>query len=392
MILFTIIVIVFVVFAFVQAGKKMKKTNSPVSKNVHIPVTISYDSNTCESETYSKPIQKSVDGWILNPGTPFELTVTHATKDIAQSIRDICDGGYDYNAERQLLSIFVSNNITINEIENYKDKYTPVYNERLRQLIAESNEFDQMGIKDRDILMKSFRTQALDSIYELPDIDIENLFMEHDLTIDDKLITQYGFDIIDAYLSFFNKTGSVVSVDRDAYYRKAFEQMSQNGLAIRGKEIPLKEVLASQTLKTLNQIASNPDKIYRRKDQAIEYILSDDEKIKSIDDYVAFSELFKIIPLKELSEDDVAKILDLWDYYRTEIKLLLHTFSHSVYEWEHLNNDRDIRKRLYSTCTVSSTSSRCRCAQERMKNKYPLDRMPKTPCHLGCSCWINYNR
>lgn len=391
MILFTIIVIAFVVFAFMQAGKKMKKTNSPVSKNVHIPVTISYDSNTCESETYSKPIQKSVDGWILNPGTPFELTVLHTTKDIAQSIREICDNN-NYSAERQLLSIFASNNISIKEIEEYKDKYTPIYNERLRQLIAESNEFDQMGIKDRDILMKSFRTQALDSIYELPDIDIEILFMEHDLTIDDKLITQYGFDVIDAYLSYFNKTGAVVSVDRDAYYRKVFEQMSQNGLAIQGKNIPLKEVLASQTLKTLNQIANNPDKIYRRKDQAIEYILSDDEKVKSIDDYVAFSELFKMIPLKELSEDDVAKILDLWDYYKTEIKLLLHTFSHSIYGWEQLNNDRDVRKRLYSTCIVSSTSNRCRCAQERMKNKYPIDNMPKTPCHLGCSCWINYNR
>lgn len=87
MILFTIIVIAFVVFAFVQAGKKMKKTNSPASKNVHIPVTISYDSNTCESETYSKPIQKSVDGWILNPGTPFELTVLHTTFGITTELK-----------------------------------------------------------------------------------------------------------------------------------------------------------------------------------------------------------------------------------------------------------------------------------------------------------------
>lgn len=390
MILFSIIVIAFVVFAFVQAGKKMKKTNSPVSKNVHIPVSINFDSNTCESETYSKPIQETVDGWILNPGTPFELTVLHATKDIAQTIREICDSN-NYGAERQLLPIFVSNNITIKEIEEYKDKYTPVYNNRLRQLIAESKEFDQMGIKDRDILMKSFKTQALDSIYELPDIDIENLFMEHDLTIDDKLIAQYGFDIIEVYLSYFNKIDAVVSVDRDSYYRKVFEQMSQNGLAIQGKDIPLKEVLASQTLKTLNQIANNPDKVYRRKDQAIECILSDDEKVKSIDDYVAFSELFKIIPLKKLSEDVVAKIFDLWAYYRTEIKLLLHTFSHSIYGWEKLNNRQETLQRIFSSYTVSSTNERCRCAQERKKNKYPIDKAPKAPCHLGCSCWINYD-
>lgn len=392
MILFTILVIAFSVYLIVSGIKKMKNTHSSVSKSVHIPITINHEPETYESETYNKPIRKSANGWILNPDTPFELTVTNATKDIAQTIRELCDNEYNRDSERQLLSVFVSNNITIKEIEEYKSKYSTVYNNRLRQLIADCKEFDQMGIKDKDVLIKSFRTQALDSIYELPDIDIENLFIEQDLTIDDRLVNQYGFEIIDVYLSYYSKIGSVVKVGIGDYCRNAFEQMSQNGLALQGKNIPIKDVLASQTLKTLNQIADNPEKTYKRKDQAIEYILSNDEKISSIDDYIAFCELFELIPLKDLSEKDAVQIFDLWDYYRTEIKLLLHTFSHSVYGWEHLNNDRDIRKRLYSTCAVSSTSSRCRCAQERMKIKYPLDKMPKTPCHIGCSCWINYER
>ncbi len=381
-----IIFVILVVLIVVSVKKKGKTKHVAERRGTNTPYTIEY-----ESVAYSTPIRETADGWCLNPGTPFELTVLHVTKDIAQIIRELCDSGYNRDSERQLLSVFVSNNITIKEIEEYKNKYSIVYNNRLRQLIADCKEFDQMGIKDKDILIKSFRTQALDSIYELPDIDIENLFVEQDLTIDDIFVNQYGFDSINVYLSYYNKIGSVVNVGIGEYYRNVFEQMSQNGLALQGKNIPIKDVLASQTLKTLNQIADNPEKTYKRKDQAIEYILSNDEKILSIDDHIAFSELFELIPLKDLSEKDASQILNLWDYYETEIRLLLHTFSHSVYGWEHLNNDRDIRKRLYSTCTVSSTSSRCRCAQERMKNKYPLDKMPKNPCHIGCSCWINYN-
>lgn len=381
----SIVLIVFAVFLFVSGMRKMKNKRLPASPSAPRPAT----SNN-ERETYSAPIQKTPDGWILNPDTPFELTVLNATKDIAQTIREICDSGYNHNAEQQLLSVFVSNNISIKEIEEYKNQYAPIYNSRLNQLIADNKEYEQMGARDKEVLLKSFRTQALDSIFELPDIDIENLFAEQDLTIDDKLVARYGFESMNVYLSYYNKVGSVVSVGHDAYNRNVFEQMSQNGLAIQGKNIPLNDVLAAQTLKTLNQIASNPDKIYRRKDEAIDYILANDERVNTIENYVAFSELFELVPLNELHEDETAKILDLWDYYRTEIKLLLHTFSHSIYGWEHLNNDREIREKLYSTCSVSSTSSRCRCAQERMKDKYPLDKMPKTPCHLGCSCWINY--
>lgn len=381
-----IIFVTLVVLIVVSVKKKGKTKHVTELKSINTPYTTEYG-----SATYSTPIQETTDGWCLNPGTPFELTVLHVTKDIAQTIREICDNGYNRDSERQLLSVFVSNNITIKEIEEYKSKYSTVYNNRLRQLIADCKEFNQMGIKDKDILIKSFRTQALDSIYELPDIDIENLFVEQDLTIDDRLVNQYGFDSINVYLSYYNKIGSVVNVGIGDYNRNVFEKMSQNELALQGKNIPIKDVLASQTLKTLNQIADNPEKTYKRKDQAIEYILSNDEKISSIDDYVAFSELFELIPLKDLSEKAAAQILNLWDYYETEIRLLLHTFSNSVYGWEKNKNRSEILRRITTSYTISSTNERCRCAKERMKTKYPLDKMPKTPCHIGCSCWINYN-
>lgn len=393
--MFVFIIFVFVIslIVFASISNKRKTNKESKQKKQNIPIAINYELKNYEPERYSGSIQATVDGWCLNPGTPFELTVLQTTRDIAQSIRELCDKGYNDDTEQQLLSIFVLNNITIKEIEEYKDKYRLTYNNRLCQLIADCKEFDQMGVKDRDVLMKSFRTQAMDSIYELPNIDIENLFEEHDLTIDDNLVNQYGFDSINVYLSYFNKVGCVISVSHDAYYRNVFEQLPQKGLAIQGKNIPIKDVLTSQTLKTLNQIADNPEKIFKRKDQAIEYILSKDEKIARIEDFVAFSELFELIPLKDLSEKDATQISSLWEYYRTEIRLLLHTFSHSIYMWEKLNDgDQENRMRLYSSCSVSSTNDRCRCAQERMKTKYPLDKVPKTPCHIGCFCWITYNR
>lgn len=341
---------------------------------------------------YSNSIKHTSDGWCLNPGTSFELTVLHTTENIAQSIRDICDNESCDERESQLFYVLASNNIVIKEIEEYIEKYSSVYNVRLNQLIDECADFNQMDIKDKEVLMKSFRSKALDSIYELPDFDIDELFVEHDLTIDDELIEKYGLNCLDVYFSWINKIGCVVNMSVYSYNRKEFEQMSLNGLAVHGKDIPIKNVLESLTIKELNEIADTPGKTFRRKDQAIEYILDDAVKLSSIEERIDFNELFMLIPLKDISDIEIDKIINLWKYYKIESRLILHTFTNSIYWWEKLNNNQEACRRRFSSYSVSSTNTRCRCAQERMKYKYPLDNAPKTPCHIGCSCWINYNR
>lgn len=349
------------------------------------------------SKLFSKPtpqraeaVKQVADGWVINPGTPFELTVLGCDLKTASLVRDLCNKN-DGQAEHELLSLFATNNIRIKEIEAYKKKYASLYFQRIEELKATSVEYLNADSKDKADLLDEFRVAAQDCLYELPDDDIYKLFIGEDVTVDDDLLQRYGFDCLEAYLSYYGKVGSVVTIPKDAYYRSAFEQMEGKGMAIRGMDIPITEVLNAQTLKTLNAIASVPEKEFKRKNQAVEYILGDEKATSRIGEHVAFRELFKLVPLpSEYESLDIGTIFKVWECHKVEIRLLIRTYNDSVYWGKRYSEDLETRKELYNTCKISPTNEKCRCAKDRSKQTYPVDNPPQTPCHIGCSCWLNY--
>lgn len=386
-IIITVLVAIFFLFVITK-GKKKEETKENSVSMPYVDVSVSTEPD--ENETYNEPIKQANGGWVINPGTPFELTVINCDLETASLVRDLCNKN-DSRARHELLAMFATNNIRVKEIEAYKHKYAPVYYQRIEELRATSKEYNEADPKDRADMEEEFKITAQDCLYELPEYDMYKLFIDEDITIDDDLLQQYGFDCLEAYLSYYGKIGSVVTISKDAYYRPAFEKMVEKGLAIRGKDIPITEVLNAQTLKTLNAIANNPEKEFKRKSQAIEYILGDNESASRIGELVAFRELFKLIPLPSKYDGlDLEAIFRVWECHRVEIQLLMRTYDDSVYQWKRLKEDGGSRTHLYKTCKVSCSNDGCKCAQDRMKQTYSVENPPQTPCHIGCSCWLDF--
>lgn len=100
----------------------------------------------------------------------------------------------------------------------------------------------------------------------------------------------------------------------------------------------------------MNEIASNPEKQFKRKSQAIEFILAIPNIEEKISSKISFRELFKLKPLPEkFVAVSLQEISNAWNYNGNEANM-------------------------------------CPCAKKLINKKYPKSRPPKNPYHIGCNC------
>lgn len=381
----TALIICLLIVCFIIYRKRKKQKTKPVVKIETDNPVVNFVAETAAKATGK--IRKSNNGWVINPGMPFELTVIDVEYDRALQVRQLCEQN-DWRANQELVGLFATYNIKIAEIEAYKNKYSPDFFQRFEQLKQQSSEYQNADTQDREDMEEDFMIEAQESIYELPDFDVYKLFQSYDITIDDELLNEYGFECINAYFSYANKTGKVVTVHKDSSYRAAFEKMTENGLALREKDIPLEELLGSQTLKTLNDIARCPDKEFKRKNQAIEYIATNEDAQNRMGDFITYRELFKLLPLPEkYTNIDVDRIRKVWKCHEEEVRILMQTYQSAKEVWQRQRDEDESDKRYrYRVC---SSSSQCQRAKDMMKKTYPHSNPPQVPCHIGCSCWLS---
>lgn len=393
-----VLIIGFIVFCLyigkkIEAQKKdpFQKSGMDGSDHSTFP-NVMFDSNLSKEQSPSSTksvLRATLNGWVLNSGVPFELTILNCSRELTQRIKDLCEEEYSYKAEQELLRLFAIYNIKIKEIEEYKQKYHKKFYDRYEQLKRESSEYQNADTQDRADMDEEFFKQAQDCLYELASYDAYKLFRSYDMTIDDEFLKEYGFDVLNAYFTYANKIGKVAIIGKDNYYRTAFEKMAEMGLAIRGKEIPIKELLSSQTLKILNEIAKNPDKEYKRKNQAIEYIIAHPDRIEHMGELISFRELFKLLPLPEKYVSlDLNQVRMMWDCHREEVRILLLTYSHANYFARDLKNIEylDDESSSYKLWVIND---QCKCAKSMAKQIYTKNSLPKLPCHVGCNCGLN---
>jgi hypothetical protein len=369
-----------------QISSKQNNIKPPA---IEIQVTTSY--KTDYGETF-EPIRQDTNGyWILNPNAPFELTVMICNKKIAQEIRNLLDSD-EIRYQRQsnkLIELFASHNLKIKEIEDYKNKYKQQYFIKIEELKNMSNEWKISGDKDREDLLVEFREEAIDTIYERADSNLDILFEwePKNLTIDDELIKEYGFEHIQTYLCYAGNLNKIHIAPNGSYSRPKFEKLMELGLAVNGKDLSREEILSTLTLKELNTFAANPEKEYNRKKQAIEYIVSRDDFEQKMGKFVSLREFFKLKPLPEkynsLNLDDIRKT---WTYHAEEIGLLIRTYYQSLYSLNNLKNNDYITG---YTVGLFDKENPCPCAKERSLVKYSKYNPPKIPCHIGCNCYLH---
>lgn len=144
MVISLIIIVGFVIFCIYMAHKTYKRQKEQKRKHTTIEESINlidfqktqFNFKVSEEHTTEKVVgglRKVQEGWVINSGMPFELTILDCTKELAQRVKDLCEKGY-YNAEKEMLELFATYNIKIKEIEEYKQKYHKVFFGRFEQL------------------------------------------------------------------------------------------------------------------------------------------------------------------------------------------------------------------------------------------------------------------
>lgn len=315
----------------------------------------------------------------------------NADKNKAQEVRNLLDNDEirDYRKDDKLVGIFAAHNLMIKEIEEYKNKYKGQYLSKIEELKNSSSEWNVLGEKDREDLLIEFRQVAIKGIYERANCDLEVLFEfePKDITLDDDLIKEYGFENIQTYLSYADNLDKIRVIPNDNYSRPRFEKLVELGLAKRGNELSKEEILSTLTLKELNAIANNPDKEYKRKNQAIEYILTLEDLEQKIGKQISLRELFKLNPLPpKYNSLNLHEISTTWSYHAQEVRLLMDTYRNSFYSWRDLKDKEYVKG--YKIEPLDKEDP-CPCAKERSLKKYSKNNPPRVPCHVGCNCFLN---
>jgi hypothetical protein len=333
------------------------------------------------------------DGWILNPLSTFPLTIYGVDKDTAAEIKSLLDEGYSrgsYTAEALLAPIIARSNLRCKEVEQYVKKFRPLYEKKIEELKRASPEWATASDKDKEDLLMSFRSEAIESLDVQPDCDIVTLFEcePADATIDDALIDRYGWHSLQLYFRNAGDLEKVQVIPANHPEREGFEELVQKGLAIRGPDIPVPKVLESLKLKQMNQLVSElGEKSFSRKSKAVEFLLNVPDIRERLSKVIAFRELFQLKPLpEEFSRLNLAKVSAAWRYAREVAHLIAQTYASSAYETRSLQCDR--KDPFVVGWEIKALDDACPYCQRLASRMFPKGRRPRAPLHIGCRCFV----
>lgn len=359
-----------------------------------ISISVSTSLSRDEPHDVGEPIADSSGGWILNPRATFPLTVLSVDGNVARELKRHLDqglaGGY-YRASEAITPIVARTNLRCAEIDKYVARFKPIYLQKIEELKRGSPEWAQASERDREDLLASFRTQALSALEVRPYCDLEVLFElePKDVTLDDALIDRYGFEQIQLYFRYAVDLQKVRVIAADHRDRKGLEELVQQGLARRGADIPLPEILFALRLQDLNEMLTDVgEKRVSRKAKAVD-LLKDKPDLKTrLGEVVTFRELFQPLPLpSEFAGIDLQQVASAWRHASEIADLMTHTYMMAGYA----TRDRDRYKEEQSVLQVKSwqllpAHDSCPHCQQAGQKAYA--RMPVTPLHVGCRCTI----
>lgn len=339
-------------------------------------------------------------GWIINPLSSYPLTIEGIDRKQAEAFRSLCEeerySGTD-GLTRALIPLIARSNLHCREVDDYVAEYRPKYRAALQSLKEHSKEWQVAGELDRRDLLPELQEAALRRLAVRPDCDLIALFESElqDATYDDALLDHYGMDIIQFYLRYAGdlRRVHVIPASYDAF-RKSFEQLAQVGLAARGKEIPIRDILNTLKLKDMPTLVSDlsPPK-WNRKSQAIDYLAAVPDILERAGKAVAFRELFQLKPLpNEFSQIDLALLSASWRHVEAIAWLIARTYIGGALYLRELERDRVMRKGHQAEMEWQQDQNPCPVCVQATTRQPTIKNRPKTPFHIGCRCWVLTDR
>ncbi|MBI3406123.1 MAG: hypothetical protein HY046_11785 [Acidobacteria bacterium] len=201
-------------------------------------------------------------GWILNPKSSFPLTLYGSTKDVVLNLKilldDSCVGSWNELLPK-ISGLFCQANLRCKEIETYIQTQKAIYFQRIKELKESSLEWRHSSERDQLDLLEEFRRVAIEHLRVKPQADLKVLFegQPKDMSVDDKLIGKYGYDVTVFFLKRAPYGGKLYVIPADHYDRRNWEKLTELGIASRGDDIPLTTILSALTLKKMAELVED---------------------------------------------------------------------------------------------------------------------------------------
>ena len=324
-------------------------------------------------------------GWIVNDGAMFPLTIQNTTLEVAQRVRTLLNrlGTFSDFKDNysELTNLIVSENIIVKEIEDFVIQNRNKFTQELKNILDNSQEFEAMGEMDQENFIEEAKEKAADTI-EGDGHLLLTLIEDRpiDLTLDDELVQEYGFDTMSTFLRYHDS--GIQKIDRGHYLRASFEKLVSLGLCLQGKYVDLDLVLNKMKLMEMNEIAQPIEKPFTRKKQAIEYLLTLSDIEKRAGKFIAFNELFQVIDLPiKYAHINLEKLSNYWTYYYSYTEALVITFRTSLSACSSIVEYPNA-KYFVRACSI------CTHRESMEETPFTLSNIPQVPRFIGCECAI----
>jgi hypothetical protein len=340
------------------------------------------------------PVTAAPDGgWILNPKSTFPLTVYGIDLPTAQQLKSLLDRGYFLSTDEQaktLVPLFVRFNLRCKEVDEYMRKFKPRYFKRLEQLKRSSPEWASASELDREDLLVGFRQLAIDSLEVRPGVcDLAALFETEpqDASLDDALIDRFGFENLEFYFRYAGNVKKVHKIPAHHRDRERFERLAKAGLAVRGEDVPLSDILRALSLKELQQLVADLESPkFRKKADAINFLMSLPDIRARLTKVLAFRELFQLSPLPpEFSHINLERISASWYYAYQVAMLVAHTY---IAAGEATSKQREYEGDVVAGWELLCDEDCCTYCKGAAAKAYSNTQRPKVPFHIGCRCMV----
>ncbi len=403
---------IFVLIAFLIQKKIKRKTYDSASRiraySEELPAAEWPDAEepleeavyiTSDSESVSFDIgdlqEVGPQQWVINPNSPFPLTITGVERATATAIHRICRDGnpFDTSVKKNALLPFIARcNLQCQEIQDFIAEVRPQYLKALHQWQQASPEWQAASALDKEDLSIEISGEILKRLPVNPGVNIALLLNgppEHP-AYDDALIDRFGFAILQTYLKYGNRGKALYRIPASHRARAEFNALTQSGLARQGHDIPIPELLQGLTMKELNQLAASESggKVFRQKAKAIAALQEVEELDDRLSSMMAVREWFKILPLpSDFSHLDLNTLAASWKYDEVVATLMATTV---IAGNRYLNNQAIYTSHGLSVSewSIQVNCQNCRLCEEEAARIGSSQTPPRVPIHVGCWCSI----
>ena len=327
--------------------------------------------------------------WLLNPESPFPLTLLGADESVAGKVKELLDSPKFWSRNVPQLSFLISqHDLRFRELDQWIGQLKPLLEADIAKRIKDSAEWNTASERDKLDLHAEYKQSAIRSLgMYIGSGDLATLLLEEpkDFGCDDEIMRYFAEDpeLYSFYLSQLDRKNPVATAKADDWGRKSWERLVDAGLALRGRDIPMQLLLEGQRLKDLNELlVGTIPKPIGKKAKALEAVLALPDLEIRLSKLVSFREQFQAIPPADTNIESLSASFG----YATQVaQVIFQTYdtASQTVEWLHRQKETPQHYKGWEIKNWTDPSPACSKVHCRTY-KGDAPRLP--PFHIGCNC------